>query len=93
MAPTVSVTTRSPGAMRVWMNPNLLQSFGLTPDNVVKPIQQQSQEVTAGVIGMPPAPKGQAQSTEVEIYNFSLRKSLRRRNCLEKAAGRWAILA
>ena len=46
-------------AMRVWMNPNLLQSFGLTPEDVVKAIQQQSQEVTAGVIGMPPAPKGQ----------------------------------
>jgi HAE1 family hydrophobic/amphiphilic exporter-1 len=46
-------------AMRVWMNPNLLQSYGLTPDDVVKAIQQQSQEVTAGAIGTPPAPKGQ----------------------------------
>jgi hydrophobic/amphiphilic exporter-1 (mainly G- bacteria), HAE1 family len=46
-------------AMRVWMNPNLLQSFGLTPTGVVNAIQQQSQEVTAGVVGMPPAPKGQ----------------------------------
>jgi hydrophobic/amphiphilic exporter-1 (mainly G- bacteria), HAE1 family len=56
-----NVTVNGAGqyAMRVWMNPNHLQSFGLTPDDVVKAIQQQSQEVTAGVIGMPPAPKGQ----------------------------------
>ncbi len=46
-------------AMRVWLNPDLLQSYGLTPDDVVKALQQQSQEVTAGVIGMPPAAKGQ----------------------------------
>jgi HAE1 family hydrophobic/amphiphilic exporter-1 len=46
-------------AMRIWMDPNLLQSRGLTPDDVVKAIQQQSQEVAAGAIGTPPVPKGQ----------------------------------
>jgi HAE1 family hydrophobic/amphiphilic exporter-1 len=55
-------------AMRVWMNPELLQSFGLTPNDVVNAIQGQSQEVTAGSIGMPPAPKNQAFQYTVEIH-------------------------
>jgi HAE1 family hydrophobic/amphiphilic exporter-1 len=46
-------------AMRVWLNPDLLQARGLTPQDVINIIQQQSQEVTAGQIGAPPAPKGQ----------------------------------
>jgi hydrophobic/amphiphilic exporter-1 (mainly G- bacteria), HAE1 family len=46
-------------AMRVWLNPDLLQARGLTPQDVINTIQQQSQEVTAGQVGAPPAPKGQ----------------------------------
>jgi hydrophobic/amphiphilic exporter-1 (mainly G- bacteria), HAE1 family len=46
-------------AMRVWMNPNLLQTRGLTPQDVINAIQQQSQEVPAGQVGAPPAPQGQ----------------------------------
>ncbi len=46
-------------AMRIWLNPDLLQARGLTPQDVVNVIQQQSQEVTAGQVGAPPAPKGQ----------------------------------
>jgi hydrophobic/amphiphilic exporter-1 (mainly G- bacteria), HAE1 family len=46
-------------AMRVWMNPDLLQSRNLTPQDVINAIQQQSQEVSAGQVGAPPAPKGQ----------------------------------
>ena len=46
-------------AMRIWMNPDLLQARGLTPQDVINAIQEQSQEVTAGQVGAPPAPKGQ----------------------------------
>src|SRR5499426_2796322 len=46
-------------AMRIWMDPDQLQARGLTPSDVINAIQQQSQEVTAGVIGMPPAAPGQ----------------------------------
>jgi hydrophobic/amphiphilic exporter-1 (mainly G- bacteria), HAE1 family len=46
-------------AMRIWMNPNLLQTRGLTPTDVINAIQQQSQQVTAGQVGAPPAPTGQ----------------------------------
>ncbi|MGO4351446.1 efflux RND transporter permease subunit [Rhizobium sp. RAF36] len=46
-------------AMRIWMNPGLLQSRGLTPQDVINVVQQQSQEVTAGQVGIPPVPAGQ----------------------------------
>jgi HAE1 family hydrophobic/amphiphilic exporter-1 len=46
-------------AMRVWLDPNLLQTRGLTPQDVINAIQEQSQQVTAGQVGAPPAPPGQ----------------------------------
>jgi HAE1 family hydrophobic/amphiphilic exporter-1 len=55
----VSVLGAGQYAMRIWMNPDLLQSRGLTPQDVINVIQQQSQEVAAGAIGSPPMPKGQ----------------------------------
>ncbi len=47
-------------SMRVWLDPNRLQVRGLMPQDVISAIQQQSQQVTAGQIGMPPTPAGQA---------------------------------
>lgn len=47
-------------SMRVWLDPDKLQTFGLMPQDVIQSIQQQSQQVTAGQIGMPPTPAGQA---------------------------------
>ena len=47
-------------SMRVWLDPNKLQTRGLMPQDVVQAIQQQSQQVTAGQIGTPPTPPGQA---------------------------------
>ena len=38
----------------------VLQARGLTPQDVVQAVQQQSQQVAAGQIGAPPAPAGQA---------------------------------
>lgn len=46
-------------AMRVWLDPQLLFQRGLTPQDVVRAIQQQSQQVAGGQIGAPPAPAGQ----------------------------------
>ncbi|MBV8121862.1 MAG: efflux RND transporter permease subunit, partial [Alphaproteobacteria bacterium] len=54
-------------SMRVWMDPNKLYSFGLVPSDVVKVIRQQSQNVAAGQIGMPPAPPTQAFQYTVDI--------------------------
>ena len=47
-------------SMRVWLDPNKLQALSLMPQDVIQAIQQQSQQVTAGQVGMPPAPPGQA---------------------------------
>jgi HAE1 family hydrophobic/amphiphilic exporter-1 len=46
--------------MRVWLDPNKLQVRGLMPQDVIQAIQQQSQQVTAGQVGAPPTPAGQA---------------------------------
>jgi hydrophobic/amphiphilic exporter-1 (mainly G- bacteria), HAE1 family len=56
-----NVTVNGAGnyAMRVWMDPNQLQARELTPTDVVNAIKNQSQEVSAGVIGMPPVQTGQ----------------------------------
>jgi HAE1 family hydrophobic/amphiphilic exporter-1 len=47
-------------SMRIWLDPNKLQVRGLMPQDVIQAIQQQSQQVTAGQVGMPPTPVGQA---------------------------------
>ena len=47
-------------SMRVWLDPNKLQVRELMPQDVVSSIQQQSQQVTAGQVGAPPTPAGQA---------------------------------
>src|ERR1700675_3282048 len=46
--------------MRVWLEPTKLQVRGVMPQDVIQAIQQQSQQVTAGQVGMPPTPSGQA---------------------------------
>jgi HAE1 family hydrophobic/amphiphilic exporter-1 len=56
-------------AMRVWMDPEKLHSFGLQPSDVVKAIQQQSQIVAAGQTGMPPAPSSQDFQYTIDIQS------------------------
>ncbi|MDL2410248.1 multidrug efflux RND transporter permease subunit [Rhizobium calliandrae] len=56
----VSVFGAGQYAMRIWMNPELLQARSLTPQDVINVVQDQSQEVTAGQVGIPPVPPGQA---------------------------------
>src|SRR5215813_8463832 len=43
-------------SMRIWLDPNKLFSVGLTAQDVIDVIKQQSREVAAGQIGAPPAP-------------------------------------
>ena len=45
-------------AMRVWLDPTKLAARDLTATDVVAAIQEQNQQVAAGVIGAPPAPSG-----------------------------------
>jgi hydrophobic/amphiphilic exporter-1 (mainly G- bacteria), HAE1 family len=46
-------------SMRIWLDPQKLFSVGLTAQDVIDVIKQQSREVAAGQIGMPPAPASQ----------------------------------
>src|SRR5437588_7951598 len=47
-------------SMRVWLDPDKMRARGLTPQDVSQALQQQSAQVPAGQIGMPPAPSGQS---------------------------------
>jgi multidrug efflux pump len=46
-------------AMRIWLDPNKLQSYQLMPSDVVTAIQNQNVEVAAGEVGGMPQPQGQ----------------------------------
>ncbi|KAK0341389.1 hypothetical protein LTR94_026564, partial [Friedmanniomyces endolithicus] len=50
----------APYAMRIWLNPNSLASYQLTPSDVITAIQAQNSEVAAGEVGGQPQPDTQA---------------------------------
>jgi HAE1 family hydrophobic/amphiphilic exporter-1 len=54
-------------AMRLWLDPAKLQSFGLSPSDVVSSLAQQNVQVAAGQIGQEPAPRGQAYQYNVRV--------------------------
>ncbi len=54
-------------SMRVWMDAQKLHNFNLTPSDIISVIQKQSQSVTAGQVGTPPAPKGQDFQYTVDV--------------------------
>ncbi len=54
-------------SMRIWLDPQALYARGLTPQDVINVIQQQSQQVTAGQIGAPPAPANQEFQYTVNV--------------------------
>jgi hydrophobic/amphiphilic exporter-1 (mainly G- bacteria), HAE1 family len=46
-------------SMRVWLDPNRLQTFGLTTTDVLSAVQGQNVQVVAGQLGAPPVPRDQ----------------------------------
>src|ERR1700743_2038958 len=54
-------------SMRIWLDPNKLQVRGLMPQAIIQAVQQQSQQVTAGQVGTPPAPSGQAFQVTLNV--------------------------
>jgi multidrug efflux pump len=46
-------------AMRIWLNPDKLNTYGLTPDDVVAAVQAQNAQVSVGQLGGDPALPGQ----------------------------------
>ncbi len=53
----VTVLGSASYAMRISLDPDRMQTFGLTPSDVVSAIRQQSTEVAAGLLGAPPTPE------------------------------------
>src|SRR5579862_4149673 len=46
-------------SMRIWLDPDKLQSRNLTVGDVIRILREQNVQVAAGQIGQPPVPKGQ----------------------------------
>jgi HAE1 family hydrophobic/amphiphilic exporter-1 len=64
---SVSVFGAGQYSMRVWLDPEKMQARGLDPKDVVQALQQQSEQVTAGQIGAPPAPAGQSFQYTIDV--------------------------
>ena len=54
-------------SMRIWLDTELMRQRSLTPAEVIKAIQKQNAKVTAGQVGMPPTPAGQAFQLTVNV--------------------------
>ncbi len=54
-------------SMRIWLDPDKLRTRGLTPDDVINAVKEQNRQVSAGQIGEPPAPAGQAFQFTVSV--------------------------
>jgi HAE1 family hydrophobic/amphiphilic exporter-1 len=63
-------------AMRLWLDPNKLAQYKLTPQDVATALQEQNIQVGAGSIGKEPAPKNQS-------FEFALRASSRFKDAAE----------
>jgi multidrug efflux pump len=54
-------------ALRIWIDPNRLIGFNLTPDDVTKAISAQNAQVSSGSIGVEPSKNGQQISAMVLV--------------------------
>jgi HAE1 family hydrophobic/amphiphilic exporter-1 len=54
-------------SMRVWLDPEKMQARGLNAQDVINALQQQSEQVTAGQIGMPPAAGDQSFQYTLDV--------------------------
>src|SRR6202521_2940253 len=55
----VAILAQQEYSMRVWLDPDKLQSRNLTVDDVIRILRKQNVQVAAGQIGQAPVPKGQ----------------------------------
>ncbi len=54
-------------SMRIWLDPETLKARRLEPQDVINAVQAQSQPVTGGQVGTPPAPADQAFQYTVNV--------------------------
>jgi multidrug efflux pump len=55
----VTILGQQDYSMRIWIDPDKLQSRNLTIGDVIRVLREQNVQVAAGQIGQPPVPKGQ----------------------------------
>lgn len=55
----------APYAMRIWLNPARLSSYGLIPNDIITAIQAQNTEIAAGELGGQPMPQEQMLNATV----------------------------
>jgi len=71
--------------MRIWLDPNKLQSVQLMPSDVIAAVQNQNVEVAAGEVGGMPQPEGQMLNATVTAQS-RLQTPEQFRNIIVKAA-------
>jgi len=54
-------------AIRIWMDPQKLQARGLVPKDVIDAVNLQSRSTSAGQVGLPPVPQGQAFQYSINV--------------------------
>ena len=59
----------APYAMRIWLDPHKLSSFGLIPGDVIAAVQSQNTEIAAGEVGGMPQPQGQMLNATVSAQS------------------------
>ena len=64
---SVTVFGAATYAMRIWLDPEKLFSFGLNTSDVTDAIRQQNQTIAAGQVGMPPVPPDQQFQYTVNV--------------------------
>ncbi|MEK1850427.1 MAG: efflux RND transporter permease subunit [Phyllobacterium sp.] len=63
----VSVFGAGQYSMRIWLDADKMQARGLTAQDVIEALQQQSEQVTAGQVGIPPAPDNQSFQYTINV--------------------------
>ncbi|EGV20435.1 efflux RND transporter permease subunit [Thiocapsa marina] len=56
-------------AMRIWLDPNRLNQFGLTPTDVATAIKAENAQISAGQLGAVPAEPGQRLNATVNVQS------------------------
>ncbi len=63
----VSVFGAGQYSMRIWLDADKMQARGLTAQDVIQALQQQSEQVTAGQVGIPPVPDNQSFQYTINV--------------------------
>ncbi|WP_413667924.1 efflux RND transporter permease subunit [Mucilaginibacter sp. Mucisp86] len=78
------VTARTDNfSMRIWLNPNKMASYNLTPAEVTSSLSSQNMYVAAGAVGAPPQPSSQVYETGI-LVNGMLNKATEYENIIIK---------